>query len=84
MLLGKRVTPHGVKSNQASGEHGEVPSVPWHWASTVHIAVAPGIGVFKTSMEYTHGGVSLQECLVPELTISSAAPVVAESAAHIL
>jgi len=62
------------------GVQSDLPSVPWHWASTVHIAVPPGIGVFKTSLEYTHGGLSLQECLVPELTISSAAPVVAEVA----
>ena len=62
------------------GVQSDLPSVPWHWASTVHIAVPPGIGVFKTSLEYTHGGLSLQECLVPELTISSAAPVVGEVA----
>lgn len=62
------------------GVQSDLPSVPWHWASTVHIAVPPGIGVFKTSLEYTHGGLSLQECLVPEMTISSAAPVVAEVA----
>lgn len=60
------------------GVQSELPSVPWHWASTVHIAVPPGIGVFKTSLEYTHGGLSLQECLVPELTVSSAAPAVAD------
>jgi hypothetical protein len=62
------------------GVQSDLPSVPWHWASAVHIAVPPGIGVFKTSLEYTHGGLSLQECLVPELTISSAAPVVADVA----
>jgi hypothetical protein len=62
------------------GVQSDLPSVPWHWAGTVHFAVPPGIGVFKTSLEYTHGGLSLQECLVPELTISSAAPAVAEVA----
>ncbi|MBF8299279.1 MAG: hypothetical protein HW397_328, partial [Dehalococcoidia bacterium] len=62
------------------GVHCDLPSVPWHWASSVHFAVPPGIGVFKASLEYAHGGLSLQECLVPELTISSAAPVAAEVA----
>ena len=62
------------------GVQSDLPSVPWHWASTVHIAVPPGIGVFKTSLEYSHGGLSLQECLVPELTISSSAPVATEVA----
>jgi hypothetical protein len=62
------------------GVKSDLPSVPWHWASTVHFAVPPGIGVFKRSLEYTHGGLSLQECLVPELAISSAAPAAAEVA----
>jgi hypothetical protein len=53
--------------------------VPWHWAETVHIAVPPGVGAFKTSLEYSHGGLSLQECLVPELTIGSAATTMAEA-----
>lgn len=60
------------------GVHSELPSVPWHWASTVHVAVPPGIGAFKASLEYTHGGLSVQECLVPELTVSSAVPVVTD------
>ena len=62
------------------GVHSELPSVPWHWASTVHVAVPPGVGAFKASTEYAHGGLSVQECLVPELTVSSAAPVIADIA----
>jgi hypothetical protein len=62
------------------GVQSELPSVPWHWASTVHVAVPPGIGAFKAGLEYDHGGLSLQECLVPELTVSSAAPVEADIA----
>jgi hypothetical protein len=62
------------------GVQSELPSVPWHWASTVHVAVPPGIGAFKAGLEYDHGGLSMQECLVPELTVSSAAQVEAEVA----
>ncbi|MCU0772107.1 MAG: BREX-1 system phosphatase PglZ type B [Verrucomicrobia bacterium] len=62
------------------GVQSELPTVPWHWASTVHVAVPPGVGAFKASLEYAHGGLSVQECLVPELTVSSAAPVVADIA----
>ncbi len=62
------------------GVQSELPSVPWHWASTVHVAVPPGVGAFKASLEYAHGGLSVQECLVPELTVSSAAPVEADVA----
>jgi hypothetical protein len=61
------------------GVKTDYPTVPWHWAETVHIAVPPGVGAFKTSLEYSHGGLSLQECLVPELTIGSAATATAEA-----
>src|SRR5690606_3403095 len=57
------------------GANSDLPSVPWHWAKEVHIAVPPGVGAFKASLEYAPGGLSVQECLVPELTISSAGPV---------
>jgi hypothetical protein len=73
-------TRWGRCAQMKEGVQSDLPSVPWHWASKVHIAVAPGIGVFKTSLEYTHGGLSLQECLVPELMISSAVPAVADVA----
>ncbi len=62
------------------GVQSELPSVPWHWASTVHVAVPPGVGAFNASLEYAHGGLSVQECLVPELTVSSAAPAAADIA----
>jgi hypothetical protein len=62
------------------GVQTDLPSVPWHWASTVHVAVPPGVGAFKASLEYAHGGLSVQECLVPELTIISAAPVASDVA----
>jgi hypothetical protein len=61
------------------GVKADYPTVPWHWAETVHIAVPPGVGAFKTSLEYAHGGLSLQECLVPELTIGSAATAATEA-----
>lgn len=46
-----------------------VPTVPWHWDRDVRIALAPGISCFEANQEYEHGGVSLQECVVPRLTI---------------
>lgn len=62
------------------GAHSDLPSVPWHWDNAVHVAVPPGIAAFKASLEYVHGGLSVQECLVPELIVSSAAPVETEIA----
>jgi hypothetical protein len=50
-----------------------VPSVPWHWDNDVRIALAPGIGCFEVNQEYEHGGVSLQECVVPRLRVRAGA-----------
>ena len=46
-----------------------VPTFPWHWNPQMRIASPPGIGSFIINTEYAHGGVSLQECVVPELLI---------------
>jgi len=51
------------------GSKTDLPTVPWHWDSGVTIAVAPGIACFRAGSEYSHGGLSLQECLLPELTV---------------
>ncbi len=46
-----------------------VPTFPWHWNPQARIASPPGIGSFIVNAEYAHGGVSLQECVVPELLV---------------
>jgi len=45
------------------------PVVPWHWNPGQYVAVGPGVACFGKGNEYAHGGVSLQECLIPVLTI---------------
>jgi hypothetical protein len=47
------------------------PDVPirWYWNLHVRIASPPGIACFTLNNEYAHGGVSPQECIVPELVI---------------
>ena len=47
--------------------------VPWRWCGEVRVAMPRGVSTYKASMEYAHGGLSLQECLVPELTVSRGA-----------
>lgn len=42
---------------------------PWHWNPAQAFATPPGIACFKKSEEYAHGGLSLQECLTPDLLI---------------
>ena len=47
----------------------EVPVYPWHWNPHVRIASPPGVGSFAKNTEYSHGGISPQECIVPELIV---------------
>ena len=44
----------------------------WHWNPGVAIASPPGVGCFRASMEYSHGGVSLQEMVTPVLRVTAA------------
>ncbi|SDW36898.1 BREX-1 system phosphatase PglZ type B [Nitrosomonas communis] len=43
---------------------------PWYWNSNKFFALANGISCFKNGEEYTHGGLSLQECLTLQLTVT--------------
>jgi hypothetical protein len=47
----------------------EFPTFPWFWADDVRIACPPGIDCFMAGEEYNHGGLSLQECVVPQIVI---------------
>lgn len=44
-------------------------TVPWHWNANQRFATAPGIACFNASPRYAHGGLSLQECLLPDLLV---------------
>ena len=50
-----------------------VPTVPWHWNPSIRIATPPGIACFRSNHEYAHGGLSLQECIVPDLMVEPSA-----------
>jgi hypothetical protein len=41
----------------------------WSWCQDVQVAYAPGVSNFVAGAEYAHGGISLQECLVPVLEL---------------
>ena len=49
----------------------DLPCFSWFWAEDVRIACPPGIDCFIAGTEYSHGGLSLQECLVPQLSIQA-------------
>jgi hypothetical protein len=59
-----------IKSGASTNER----LYPWYWNPEQHFALANGISCFRNGVEYTHGGVSLQECLTLELIVSSVAP----------
>lgn len=56
----------------------------WFWADDVRVASAPGIDCFMAGEEYNHGGLSLQECVVPQFAIrpGGAATVAARIDSH--
>lgn len=47
--------------------HGTPLTFGWDWCKDVQVAYASGVSSFSAGAEYAHGGISLQECLVPVL-----------------
>ena len=50
----------------------EVVRAPWHWNARRWFATPPGIACFNRSEEYAHGGLSIQECLIPDVMVTRA------------
>lgn len=44
-------------------------TAPWYWNELETFATAPGITCFNASPGYAHGGLSIQECLLPDLFV---------------
>lgn len=59
------------------GSTPDIPTYPWYWNPILRIASPPGIGAFVANTEYAHGGISLQECVVPELVVERGEAAVA-------
>jgi hypothetical protein len=55
------------------GATADVPTAGWFWDRTQAVAYAPGAYCFLVGTEYAHGGLSPQECLIPDLVFSSPA-----------
>lgn len=53
----------------AGAQHG-YPMISWFWDSAEAVVLAPGISCFVAGMEFAHGGLTLQEALIPTLTVS--------------
>jgi hypothetical protein len=54
--------------------HGTPLTFGWDWCKDVQVAYAPGVSSFIAGAEYAHGGLSLQECVVPVLELVTSAP----------
>ncbi|MDX0695437.1 BREX-1 system phosphatase PglZ type B [Sinorhizobium medicae] len=53
----------------SGGAAPEAATLPWTFDASVRIAVPPGVRAFRAGEAYAHGGVSLQECVVPEILV---------------
>jgi hypothetical protein len=42
----------------------------WYWNVDLSFALAPGVSCYRANQEYTHGGLSLQECFLGFLNIT--------------
>jgi hypothetical protein len=47
----------------------DAPLYPWHWNPDERFASPPGIACFSKRPEYAHGGLSVQECLIPDIVV---------------
>ena len=47
------------------------PMLNWSWCAELSVASAPGIASHIAGQHYAHGGLSLQECVVPVLDIQA-------------
>ena len=56
----------------AGASNVKVPTVPWYWNAHERVAIGPGIACFFANNEYAHGGLSLQESLVPVVRVAPA------------
>ena len=53
------------------GAHHGYPMTSWFWDAAEVVVLAPGVSCFVAGMEYAHGGLTLQEALIPSLTVSA-------------
>jgi hypothetical protein len=56
-------------------------TLTWTWCADVRIAMAPGITSFVAGQEYGHGGLSLQESIIPVVRVKPSAGVADETRA---
>lgn len=58
-----------IKSNSSP----DALSLPWYWNPAVTIATPAGAGCFRAGITYSHGGLSVQEMVIPRMTVRAGA-----------
>ncbi|MEQ1762346.1 MAG: BREX-1 system phosphatase PglZ type B [Pyrinomonadaceae bacterium] len=53
----------------AGAKHG-YKEIGWFWDAAEAVVLAPSIACFKAGVEYSHGGLTVQEALIPTVIIS--------------
>jgi hypothetical protein len=61
-----------IKGNSDSA----LPAYSWHWNQDVRIVSPLGVRSFFAGETYTHGGISPQECVIPEIVVERGTEVV--------
>jgi hypothetical protein len=60
----------GARCARLAGEPTELlPRFPWHWDNSHSFATPAGARAFVAGTTYAHGGVSLEECVLPDLRV---------------
>lgn len=59
----------GRCATPTAGAQHTYPETPWFWENSQPMVLAPGISCFVEGLEYSHGGLTLQETLLPVLEI---------------
>ncbi|MCP4752429.1 MAG: BREX-1 system phosphatase PglZ type B, partial [Proteobacteria bacterium] len=52
-----------------SGAEYQEKLYPWYWNPNQYFALAEGVSCYRKNQEYTHGGLSLQECLLLDIVV---------------
>jgi hypothetical protein len=55
---------------EPGAQHG-YPVTSWFWDAAEAVVLAPSVSCFVAGVEYAHGGLTLQEALIPSLTVSA-------------
>ncbi len=68
-----------IKPGAATGER----SYPWYWNPNQQFVLADGVSCFGRSVDYNHGGLSLQECLTLDLVVTPSEQVSGQPVAEV-